>query len=58
METKSLLKTHEKKKNISNYGRTVSHILFVVSEGLYFSNNNPQWEPVDIIVTLLICGRE
>ena len=32
--------------------------MFVVSEVLHFRNNNPQWEPTEVTVTLLICVRE
>ena len=46
------------KENISNYCGTVSRTLFVVFEVLHFRNNNPEWEPADETITLLICVRE
>jgi len=29
-----------------------------MSEVLHFHNNNPQWEPTDVTLTLLICVQE
>jgi hypothetical protein len=49
---------HLPKETVSNYGRTVSRTLFVVSEVLQFRNNNPQLQPTDVTVTLLFCVRQ
>ena len=51
-------KSLRKEENISNYGKTVSRTLFAVSEVLHFGNNNSQWEPADVTVTILIWVRE
>jgi len=29
--------------------------MFVLSEVLHFRDNNTQWEPTDVTVTILIC---
>ena len=32
--------------------------MIIVSEVLRFRNNNPQWQPADVTVTLFICVRQ
>jgi len=55
-------KNRPKAKNVWIYGwRTVSRTsktMFVVSEVLHFLNYNPQLQPTDVTVTLLICVRQ
>jgi len=55
-------KNHPKNKNFSKYGsRTASRMsknYVFFPEVLHFRKNNPQREPADVTVTLLICVRQ